>query len=702
LIVRDWLRHDWWSQPQLVAMVSYGWAALAFVALAGYAVRRLATPPAIPLALAALVTAVWAAMVAWVAPWFEIAGAEPQSLWWLEAAETMRTTAWLQLLAYLASDVACRRRWLVGLGLAALLQMAFSVLPWPGAGSQAMLRLATAVAGMLLVEQVYRAAPPGARWGIKLACLGIGALFAYDFYLYADALLFQRVHADMVAARGVVNALSAPLLAAALARKPAWDHRLQLSRQMMFHSVALLGAAGYLLTMAASAWYLRYMGGLWGPVMQVACLCGSGLLLVAVLFSGAVRARLRLWIGKHFYRGRYDYREEWQRFTAGLGAAAGPLRERIIEALAGLVESPAGALWLWQADGCYVPAASWNMPLPGVRPMPGDALCHLMDTRHWVVEPAAWRRHPQHHGDVPLPDWLADSNFWLVTPLLLDGRLSGFIGLAPPRTGLTVDWEVRDVLRIAGRQAATVLAHRQSADSLAVARQFESFNRMSAFVAHDLKNLVSQLGLLLSNAERHRHNPQFQDDMLATSRHALGKMQDLLRKLHAAPAGQPPERAVPLDLGVLLAQAVKDYAAMAPQPLLAATSPGTMVVAQPERLARVLGHLILNAIEATADDGAVTVRLQRQGDKALIDVCDTGHGMSPAFIRDRLFQAFDSTKTAGMGIGVFESREYLHELGGQLDVTSTPGVGTRFAVMLPLVAPQPRPQQNHMSAQPQP
>jgi putative PEP-CTERM system histidine kinase len=684
---RDWLRHDLWSQPQLVAMASYGLAALAFLVLAGYAVRRRGAPPAIPFALTALATTVWAALVACNAFVFDAAGAsDPRAYSWLEVAETVRTTAWLQLLAYLASDGACRRRWLLGLGLAALFPMAASVLSWPGAGSLAMLRLAAAVAGMLLVEQVYRAAPSGARWGIKLACLGIGAMFAYDFYLYADALLFQRVHGDIVAARGIVNALSAPLLAAALARNPAWDHRLQLSRQMMFHSVALLGAAGYLLAMAASAWYLRYVGGLWGPVMQVACLCGAALLLVAVLFSGAVRARLKFWIGKHFYRGRYDYRDEWQRFTQELGAAGGPLHERIIEALAGLVESPAGALWLRHADGGFLPVAGWNMPLPGGRLAATDAVCQLMDTRHWVVESDAWRRHPTRHGGVPLPNWLAVANLWLVTPLLLDGRLSGFVGLAPPRTVLLVDWEVRDVLRIAGRQAATVLAHRQSADSLAVARQFESFNRMSAFIAHDLKNLASQLGLLLSNAERHRHNPQFQDDMLTTSRHALARMQDLLRKLHTAPADQPPERAVPVDLGVLLARTVKCYAGMTPQPQLAPAPTAVMVVAQPERLARVLGHLILNAIEATPAAGTVTVRLRRDHGTALIDVCDTGHGMSPEFVRDRLFQPFESTKPSGMGIGVFESREYLHELGGQLAVESTPGKGTRFGITLPLVA----------------
>ena len=48
------------------------------------------------------------------------------------------------------------------------------------------------------------------------------------------------------------------------------------------------------------------------------------------------------------------------------------------------------------------------------------------------------------------------------------------------------------------------------------AKQFDAFNRMSAFVVHDLKNLVAQLSLMLRNAERHRHNPEFQRDMLGT------------------------------------------------------------------------------------------------------------------------------------------------------------------------------------------
>lgn len=682
LWLRAWgLDAAWWLQPQAVAAASYSVAALAFLMLFICVWQRRRAPLAWPFALAALFAFVWSVAA--------VLGATADSLHpiLIDTAEVLRTAAWLHLLVRMGGAGTRPWRGSLALGIAALLQLSAFALLWIGTVHLAMMRLALAVTGLLLVEQVYRAAPAGARWGIKLACLGIGALFAYDVYLYADALLFQRVSIDIWSARGVANALCVPLLIAALRRNPAWEHHFQLSRQIMFRSVALLGAAGYLLAMAASAWYLRLVGGAWGPVMQLGCLCGAVLLLAAVLFSGSVRARLKVMIGKHFYRARYDYREEWQRFTHGLGADGGPLPERIIEALAGLVESPAGVLWLRHGDSAFKPAAAWNLPVPHGALAAGSGLCQLLEARQWVVEPAAWRRQPALHGDLPVPEWLtaAGPAVWLVAPLLLDRRLFGFVCLAPPRAPVMVNWEVRDVLRIAGRQAAAVLAHRQYANDLAVARQFESLNRMTAFVAHDLKNLVSQLGLLLSNAERHRDNPQFQDAMLDTSRHALGKMQDLLRKLHQAPDADAAEPAVPVDLGAALTRAVQACAGRAPQPVLVLPSAPLLVAAQPERLERVFAHLILNAVEATSTDGSVIVRLEHRGESALIEVADTGRGMSADFLRDRLFQPFDSTKPAGMGIGVFEAREYLQELGGAIDVVSMPGVGTRFCLTLNVV-----------------
>jgi putative PEP-CTERM system histidine kinase len=173
--------------------------------------------------------------------------------------------------------------------------------------------------------------------------------------------------------------------------------------------------------------------------------------------------------------------------------------------------------------------------------------------------------------------------------------------------------------------------------------------------------------------------------MMETVDLSVQKMKLMLQKLSRTAS---PERATPQDLGKLLAQAVTLKAAFEPKPSLHLADPGLKVLAEGERLERVLGHLIQNAIEATPRDGKVSVRLARQGDKVLVEVADTGSGMSEEFMRERLFKPFDSTKSAGMGIGAFESREYIHQLGGTLQVRSAPEQGTTFTVSLPLYRQQ--------------
>ncbi|MGZ5819336.1 MAG: ATP-binding protein, partial [Burkholderiaceae bacterium] len=190
-----------------------------------------------------------------------------------------------------------------------------------------------------------------------------------------------------------------------------------------------------------------------------------------------------------------------------------------------------------------------------------------------------------------------------------------------------------------------------------------------------------QLSLLLSNAEKHKDNPEFQKDMFETLDFSVQKMKLLLQKLGR---GDSVERPAPLDIDKLLQQAVALKSSVEPKPVLEIMDSGMKVLANWERLERVIGHIIQNAVEATARDGHVTVRLLRQDNNAVIEVKDTGQGMTEEFIRERLYKPFDSTKSAGMGIGVFESREYITELGGQLEVSSQPTKGTTFRMSLPL------------------
>jgi len=543
-------------------------------------------------------------------------------------------------------------------------------------------RVAMAVIGMILVEQLYRNTPPKERWGIKYLCLGIGGMFAYDFYLYSDAMLFRQLNPEIWAARGVVNALIVPLVAIAAARNPRWSLGISVSRRILFHSAALFGAAFYLLAMAAAGYLLRIFGGSWGTFLQTVFLFGAVILLASVLFSGTLRSWLKVFISKHFYSYNYDYREEWLRFTRTLSDDGQGLGERAVQAIAELVESPGGGLWILRESGDYEPVTHWNIPV-GQRIEPAESVfCQFLENKQWVIDFDEYQASPERYVACPMPSWLSSiPKAWLVVPLMLHRKLLGFVVLTQPRSKIKLNWEVSDLLKIAGNQAASYLAQQEAANALLVARQFESFNRMSTFVVHDLKNLVSQLSLLLSNAEKHKANPEFQKDMIDTVDLSVQKMRRLLQKLSSGPIMEQP---VPLLIEKVLQQAVADKSAAEPRPVLEIQDAGLEVLANRASLERVIGHLIQNAIEATPKDGQVAVRLTKGSGTAVIEVRDTGHGMSAEFIHARLFRPFESTKSAGMGIGVFESREYIHELGGQVEVASSESSGTTFRVILPL------------------
>jgi putative PEP-CTERM system histidine kinase len=666
-----------------IALLSYGLATCAFLALAAlllgsWSRRRHAGA----LLLACLCCAAWAALVTW--------GATRTAQWtyWIDIFEVLRNASCsfflLRLLGYPRADA--RWRWYgycAGYGVALCLSL------WPGwqlarSGGMALAtllvaRTVMAVAGMVLVEQLYRQKDAQSQWAVKYACLGFGALFVYDFYLYCEALLVRGISGDIWAARGIVNALAVPLIAVAVARSAAWPSGMILSRQAMFHSAALLGSAGYLMAMGAVGYYLRYVGGNWGALLQVGFLCGALLLLVGVLFSGTFRSRLKVFISKHFYRYDYDYRDEWLGFTRRLSQQSLGPAERAIEAVAQLVESPGGALWIRrEGERCSL-AAQRQMALPAevLAAVEEDVqLTRTLERDGWVID-----------LDQPLPQaqtvptWMRSiPRARLVVPLMLQDRLFGFMILQQPRSVLRLNWEVIDLLKVAASQVASYLALQETTTALMTARQFESFHRMSTFVVHDLKNLVAQLSLMIPNAKQHLHNPEFQQDMLETVEHGVQKMRLMLQKLQRSDA---PELVVPVELGSLLAHMVAQRSNALPRPLLCCNEPDLWVMAAHGRLERVLGHLLQNAIEATPRGGQVVLRLRRAGEQVIVEITDTGEGMTSEFIRERLFKPFESTKAAGMGIGAFESREYVAELCGRLEVESVPERGTTFRVVLP-------------------
>ncbi len=544
--------------------------------------------------------------------------------------------------------------------------------------------VAFAVFGLLMVEQLYRNASATQRWSIKYLCLGIGGIFAYDFYMFADALLFKALDEQLWTARGAINALAVPLIAVSVARNPDWSLRIHVSRQVVFHSVTLVGAGIYLLIMAGAGYLLRLYGGAWGGLLQVAFLAGTGALLITLLFSDRIRAKIRVLLSKHFFSFKYDYRNEWQQFTETLAGSELPIPDRVVQAIAALVNSPGGILWVRQQNDHFDLLAHWNMPEVQMQPdAASGSLVAFLQGRQWIVDVNEYAADPGLYEGLDLPGWLAAiPDAWLVVPLFSREHLRAILLLKRSEIEKSINWEDRDLLRMAGRQAASHLAQHLSDQALMQSRQFEAFNRLSAYVVHDLKNILAQQALIVSNAEKHKHNPAFVDDVIATVKNSVDRMTRLMEQMRSGMRGA---EARPVSLNRVVADVVAKRGAQKPVPTLAQSDADLTVVADREQLANVFNHLVQNAQEATPEDGRIEVRLSQQPPHAIVEVQDTGAGMDQEFIQNRLFRPFDSTKgLTGMGIGVFESREVVRALGGEIAVESTPGEGTTFRIAIPL------------------
>ncbi|MCA0239442.1 MAG: PEP-CTERM system histidine kinase PrsK [Proteobacteria bacterium] len=540
------------------------------------------------------------------------------------------------------------------------------------------------VMGLVLIEQIFRNLADALRWSAKPLCVGLGFIFVFDVYLYAEGALLGRIDPDVLAIRPLAHLLLIPLLALASWRRVDWVQTIQVSRRAVFYSATLLLAGGYLLFLALIGYYVRYFGGQWGRALQFGLLFAGGLTLVLLVLSASLRARVRVFIGKHFFSYRYDYREEWLAFTAMLSSDSSPqeVGVLVIRALANIVECPAGSLWTRADDGAYRQAAHWNTPEQANREPADSPLIGFLREKAWVIDVEVFRRAPADYGNLDLPPWLlANDHVWAVIPLHDGSELLGFVVLAPPRTPVDLNWEARDLLKTASRQAAGYLAQMRATEALLESRKFDAFNRMSAFVVHDLKNIVTQLSLMMKNAARLRDNPEFQEDMLLTVESSLEKMRRLMLQLREGVAPPGGVRGVELAgiverLGHLAGQAGRRLDIELAEPL--ATR------GHEDRLERVLGHLVQNALDATPPSGRVWVRVNRFGGQVRVEVGDTGQGMSEEFVRTRLFKPFSSTKHSGMGIGTYESAQYIRELGGSIEVDSQPGRGTTLTVLLPL------------------
>jgi len=554
------------------------------------------------------------------------------------------------------------------------------------AGFEATFRLLFCIGALVLVHNLYAGASQLAREALRWPAAALAVLWLYDLNLATVAYLGEREPQTLVTLRGVAMLLVIGMLAIGSLRHNS-NLKFRPSRSFTFQSFSLLVIGAYLVVMVIVAQGLAYAGGEFARLMQAGFVALAGAVALAVLPSPRMRGWLRVTLFKHLFQHRYDYRVEWLRFTDTMGRAgpaAAPLRERIVQAVADITDSPRGLLLTPREDGALALDARWQWPAIEV---PAEALpgagARFFEESQFILDLDDLRKaRVEGIPAVASPAWLLENNAaWALVPLVHYERLVGVVVLARPPLARRLDWEDFDLLRVVGRQLASYLAEQASQDALGEAQRFDEFNRRIAFVMHDIKNLASQLSLLASNAQKHADKPEFRADMLLTLRNSTDKLQALLARLgrYGAHGGEPLQQVALEDV---LTRVAARYAGQ--HEVVVVERAPCMVLAEPDALEQALVHLVHNAIEASEAGTPVFLDRTEEAAHAAIEVIDSGAGMSPEFMRTQLFKPFQSSKPGGFGIGAFEARELIRAMGGRLDVESREGLGTRFRLRLPL------------------
>ena len=551
-----------------------------------------------------------------------------------------------------------------------------------------LLRLMVAVGALLLVHNLYIGTDQDSRTGMRPVAVGLAGFWTFELNFYLLSSLSGEPAVEVSVFRGLVTALCAIGLILG-SRAGARPLQLRPSRGAAVQTISLAIIGIYVLAMIALSEVLSLIAGDAARMTQIGLLAAALVLGLLWLPSKRAHAWLRVVALKHFFQHRYDYREEWLRFTQTVGSqdtSKTTLNVRVLKAMADITDSPSARLYLPDEDGRLAVDSHIGQLIgsEGDEFLPAE-LSHAMEREGQIVDLDEVRQGRDHFGEGALvPDWIVrDERCWAIVPLMHFQRLVGAVILARPARHRALDWEDFDLLKLAGRQVASFLAEQAGHEKLMQAAQFDQFNRRIAFVMHDIKNLASQLNLLASNAERHADKPAFREDMLVTLRTSSAKLKKLLDRLggHRSETDGALE---PVQLGPLVK---KLHDRFSPQHRIDVSAIADCTVqANREALSQALVHLLQNGIDATQGDMPVNLHVASDGLNGRIEIVDSGSGMTAEFLRNGLFRPFVSSKNGGFGIGAFEARELIQSMGGRIDVTSREGLGTRFVITLPLAA----------------
>ncbi|NQY35768.1 MAG: PEP-CTERM system histidine kinase PrsK [Alteromonadaceae bacterium] len=537
---------------------------------------------------------------------------------------------------------------------------------------------------LVLLEQLYRNAELQSKRALKPLVIALGAVFIFDFIMFAQASMLNQLDFYLWYIRPIVGAVSVPFLLISTRRMKDWSVNVFISRDVVFYSSMLLISGAYLLVMAFAGYVINYFGGEWGNNLSVAFLVMGCIVLAALLITESLRREVKVFITKHFFANKYDYRFEWLKLIEQLEISkSGDYYKTALNIIRSTLNISEGIIIKKENMGRYNVVYSEGIISEQALFYQLQNIDQFCQKNKWIIDIREYDKVENSYPDLTIDsNVFAEINISIIVPILMGEVLYGFFLLSSPAAGnRLLNWEDRDLLSAISKQLSHYLSLNEANDKLAESKQFDTFNRMSAFLVHDLKNVQAQLTLISSNAKKHRDNPEFVDDAFETIESATARLGKVLTQLRNKTVVEAEHKKT--NLNEIFEKVVAQRNMELPEVELSLDQSIEMKL-EHETFSSMINHLIQNAQEATREDGWVKIKVSLFDDCLSIEITDNGCGMSKTFIRERLFKPFDTTKgNAGMGIGVFEAKQFIEGLEGSIHVTSTEGKGTSFHLSIP-------------------
>jgi len=528
------------------------------------------------------------------------------------------------------------------------------------------------------LEQTLMALPRNERWKIKLEIIGAGTILAVLVIYYSQALLYRSIDMNLIPVRSISIIIGVSLMALSRFRRSVVPAKIRVSQEIAYRSVVILSIGFYLVILGVFGTGMHYFNLSDNRAFSVGLAILVGLIFAVVLLSEKIQQRIRVALHKNFYQQKYDYRSQWLMLTSKLARAKSreELEWIIVDFFSETFLLDWSALFLRNyEDGRYSCTSCCERNVCQLSMNDTHPMVCQMQERDWIIDLNSTS------AELLTDDWLQLQQFGcsLLVPLRFDTRIEGFIAMGPYICNKnTLTYEDFDLMKILAHQCIGVLlSHKLYAD-LMIAREMAAIGRVSTFVIHDLKNLVSGLALVADNSREYIDDEEFRVDMFETLENTVTNMNELISRLqHVKQA--PKLTMVKADLLSI----VKEAANLSGNSAVQINGDSVYVNCDVLEIQKVVLNLLHNAREASPDGAPINVVVGCK-DMAFLQVSDVGCGMSAEFIKRRLFKPFETTKKNGVGIGLYQCRQVIKAHGGQIVVRSYEGEGSIFTVWLPM------------------